>query len=236
MIFYLLAIVFFGLLTIVAFGLTIGGLVKKSRKLWVSSLCGFLFFTLLTVFLAFSYVKKSVDYIGSEEFQNETKKKAENLGKTWGNTVSGTAQGLEETLDEGALEKLAGKGSRIIGKGIKAAAIGLDETVGKTIVFTDESIDKAGITVGRADQILESNVGRSDSANDPSKYSFGLFLEFKNDFDGKLILTAFDSRGAKIDIAKVSIKETAGKEKVYVFKFDYFKPSVSNYCVLSRDK
>ena len=224
MILYLLLIVFAGLMTLIAMGLTIGGLVKKKQKLWISSLIGFVLFALLTVFSAYTYVKESINYMGTDEFQAETKKKAENLGKTWGNTVSGTAQGLEATLDDEAIAKLANKGANIVGKGVKAIATGLDETAGKTTVFADESVEKTGVTIGRAEQITDS-----------AKYSFGLFLEFKNDFDGKLILTAYDSKGLKQDNSELSIKQKAGKAKVYVFQFDYFQPGLSGYCILTKE-
>jgi hypothetical protein len=224
MIIYLLLIVFTGLMTIIALGLTIGGIVKKKRKLWIGSLVGFLFFTLLTVFSVYTYIKENINYMGTEEFQAETKKKAENLCNTWGNTVSGTAQGLEATLDDEAIAKLANKGANIVGKGVKAVATGLDETTGKTTVFADESVDKTGILIGRAEQITDS-----------TKYSFGLFLEFKNDFDGKLILTAYDSKGLKQDNSELTIKQKAGKAKVYVFQFDYFQPGLSGYCILTKE-
>ena len=161
--------------------------------------------------------------MGTDEFQAGTKKKAENVGKTWGNTVSGTAQGLEATLDDEAIAKLANKGAKIVGKGVKAVATGLDETTGKTTVFADESVEKIGVTIGRAEQIRDS-----------TKYSFGLFLEFKNDFDGNLILTAYDSKGLKQDNSELSIKQKAGKAKVYVFQFDYFQPGLSGYCILTK--
>lgn len=224
MILYLLLIVFAGLMTLIAIGLTIGGLVKKKQKLWIGSLIGFVFFALLTVFSAYTYIKESINYMGTDEFQAETKKKAENLGKTWGNTVSGTAQGLEATLDDEAIAKLANKGAKIVGKGVTAVATGLDETAGKTTVFADESVDKTGVTIGRAEQITDS-----------TKYSFGLFLEFKKDFDGKLILTAYDSKGLKQDNSELTIKEKAGKAKVYVFQFDYFQPGLSGYCILTKE-
>jgi hypothetical protein len=223
MILYLLLIVFAVLMTIIALGLTIAGFIKKKPKLWIGSLAAFVIFTLLTVFSIFSYVKESVNYMGTEEFQAETKKKAENLGKSWGNTVSGTAQGLESTLDDDAIAKLANKGANIVGKGVTAIATGLDETVGKTTVFSDESVDLVGITIGRAEQI----------SNSP-KFSFGLYLEFKKDFDGKLVLTAYDSKGLKQDNSELTIKEKAGKAKVYVFQFDYFKPGLSGYCILTK--
>lgn len=224
MLLYLLLVVFVGLMTLIALGLTIGGLIKNNKKLWISALVAFVVFSILTVVSVYTYVKESINYMGSEEFQAETKKKAENLGKTWGNTVSGTAQGLEATLDDDAIAKLANKGAKIVGKGVKAAATGLDETAGKTTVFADESIDKEGVTVGRAEQITDS-----------AKNSFGLFLEFKKDFDGKLTLTAFDSKGLKQDNASLAIKQKAGQAKVYVFQFDYFKPGLSGYCVLKKD-
>lgn len=223
MILYLLLIVFSVLMTLIAFGLTIGGLIKKKRKVWIGSLASFVAFSLLAVFSIVIYAKESINYMGSDEFQAETKKKAENMGKTWGNTVSGTAQGLEATLDDEAIAKLANKGATIVGKGVKAVATGLDETVGKTTMFPDESLAAAGISIGRAEQIL-------DSAN----YSFGLFLEFERDFSGSLVLTAYDSEGKKQDISIMTLTEKAGKAKVYVFGFDYFQPGVSGYCILEQ--
>lgn len=223
MIIYLLLVIFTGLITLIALGLTIGGLVKKKQKLWIGSLAAFVIFFLITVFAGYSYLKASINYMGSDEFQNETKKKAENVGKTWGNTVSGTAQGLESTLDEDAIAKLANKGATIIGKGVKATATGFDETTGKTTVFADKSIDDAGIDIGRAEKIADS-----------AKISFGLFLEFEKDFDGKLALVAFDSKGLKQDISELMINEKAGKAKVYVFQFDYFEPGLSGYCILKK--
>jgi hypothetical protein len=224
MILYILLIVFAGLMTLIALGLTIGGLIKKKQKLWIGSLVGFVFFTLLTVFVSYTYIKESINYMGSDEFQAETKKKAENVGKTWGNTVTGTAEGLEATLDDEAIAKLANKGATIVGKGVKAVAQGLDETAGKTTVFADASVDKTGITIGRAEHLTDS-----------ARHSFGLFLEFKNDFDGKLVLTAYDSKGLKQDRSELTFKEKAGKAKVYVFQFDYFQPGLSGYCVLTKE-
>lgn len=223
MILNLLFIVFTVLMTFIALGLTIAGLIKKKQTLWIISLAAFVIFTLLTVFAIYSYVKKSIDYMGTEEFQAETKKKAENMGKSWGNTVTGTVQGLDSTLDDEAIAKLANKGANIVGKGVKAVATGIDETVGKTTVFADKSIDLVGITIGRAEQITDS-----------AKFCFGLYLEFKTDFNGSLALTAFDSQGLKQDNAVLTIKEKAGTAKVYVFQFDYFKPGLSGYCILTK--
>ena len=223
MLLYLLLAIFLGLLTLIALALTIGGLVKKKQKLWIGSLVAFVFLTLLTVTAVYTYVKQTINYMDSDEFQAEAKKKAESLGKTWGNTVSGTAQGLEATLDDDAIAKLANKGGKIAGKGVKAMASGLDETAGKTTIFADEAVDKSGISVGRAEEV-------SDSVNN----SYGLYLEFKNEFDGKLRLTAYDSKGTKMDNAELEIKEKAGKAKVYVFHFAYFKPGLSGYCILTK--
>lgn len=222
MILFLLLLVLTGLLTLISMSFIIGGLVKKKQKVWIGGLIGFVLFSLLTVFAGYTYVKKSIAYMGSKEFQDDTKQSAENVGKTWGNTVSGTAQGLASTLDDEAIEKLANKGATIVGKGIKAVSKGLDETVGKTTVFSDESLDKQGITIGRAEEITDS-----------TKNSFGLFLEFKQDFKGRLNLVAYDSKGLKQDNSEIEILAKAGSGKVYVFQFSYFKPGVSGYCILS---
>ena len=221
MLIYLLLVIFVIILSVIAFGLTIGGLIKKRRKIWIPSLASFTVLILLTVLFSVIYAKKSIDYMGSAEFQMETKKKAENLGKTWGNTASGTAKGLESTLNDDAIAKLAGKGAKIVGKSANAISGGLDETKRKTRVFSDKSIENVGISLGNADELTDS-----------ARNSFGLFLEFKNDFDGTLALTAFNSEGVKKDVSKILIKEKAGNGKVYVFKFEYFQPGPNGYCVL----
>lgn len=223
MILYILLIAFAGLMTLIAIGFLIGGLMKKRQKVWVGGLIGFVVFTLVTVFASYTYVKKSIDYMATDEFQEETRKKAENLGKTWGNTVSGTAEGLEATLDDEAIEKLANKGANIMGKGVKAFAAGMDESTGYTTVFVDESVDKLGISVGRAEKLVDS-----------TDRSFGLFLTYNKDFEGTLVLTAYDSKGQKQDNAEISVNQRAGKALVHVFKFPYFEPGLSGYCILSK--
>ncbi|NDW08176.1 hypothetical protein [Dysgonomonas sp. 520] len=220
---HLLLSILVGLLTLVALGFTIGGLVKKNQKLWIISLVVFIALTLLSVFCIYKTVVAAIDYAGSEQFQQDAKNTAEKLSNTVGGVVSGAAQGLGNALDDEAIEKLAAKGGKILGKGIKATATSLDETIGQTTVFTDESINKEGIIIGRAEQTKSS-----------SKYAIGLFLEFKNDFKDKLILTSYDSQGNKQDISELNIDEKAGTSKVLIFQFDHFHPGVSGYCILTK--
>jgi len=65
------------------------------------------------------------------------------------------------------------KGGEIVGSGVKAITSGLDETIGKSTVFADESIQIAGIAIGRTEQIEGS-----------AKHGLGLFLDFGRGFDG----------------------------------------------------
>ncbi len=225
MLLYLVLTVLLSVLTFVSLVLIVVGLVKKKRSLWVGSLTAFVIGSVLTAACAFLYVRETFRYVASNEFQHDTQHVAEHIGETVGSAVSGTAEGLEATLDDEALAQLANKGAKIVGKGVKAVATGLDETTGKTTVFTDESVEKAGITLGRAEQISTD-----------VKNSFGLFLAFENDFSGKLVLTAYDSKGLKQDTSELTIQETAGKAKVYVFPFEYFQPSLSGYCILTQSK
>lgn len=225
MILYILLLVFSGLMMLIALGLTIGGILKKKQKLWIGSLIAFVFFTLLTVFSTYTYVKASIDYMGTDEFQAEVRKKGENMGKSAGSTASGAAEGFATTLDDEAIAKLAHKSGIVIGKSVTALSGGLDETMGKTSVFADKSLENVGISIGRAEHILDS-----------AKHSFGLFIEFKNDFDGKLYLTAYDSKGLKQDITEITVVQKAGRSKVYVFQFEYFEPGLSGYCILTHGK
>jgi hypothetical protein len=224
MILYILLIVFSILVALIALGLTIGGLVKKKRNLWIGSLATFVVFSLVTVFAIYTYVKETVNYMGSDAFQAETKKKAENMGKTWGNTVSGVSKGLNETLDDEAIAGLAKKSGTILGKGVQAFSTGLDETVGTTKVFADSLVNTMGIDIGRAELLL-----------DAAKYSVGLYIASKNNVDSKFVLTAYDSKGVPQDNATLAIKQQAGKAQVHVFTFAYLKPGPSGYCILTKE-
>ena len=185
---YLLLCIFAVLLTIISFGFIIGGLIKGKKSVWISSLMAFVILTLLSVSSIVLYVKKSIDYAASEEFQAETKKTASNWGKNIGNTVSGAADGLESTLDDQAIAKLAKKGGVILGSGVKAFAKGVDETLGKQAIYPDKNLEKSRIKIERAEWLVDS-----------AKLTFGVYLEFQNDFKGSLSLTAYDDHGNKID-------------------------------------
>ena len=88
---YLLLIVFSIVMILVLLGLLIGGIIKKKTALWMSSLISGIIFTLLTVFSIGTYVSKKIDYMGTEEYQEKSLRKAKNIGKAWGNKVSGVA-------------------------------------------------------------------------------------------------------------------------------------------------
>ena len=223
------AVIFLGfsllVLALGALGLTVWGLIQKKKTLWVSALVAFGVVGVLAGTLTVLLVKKSVDYLDSDEFGADTRATATAVGAAAGRTVSGAAQGLGAGLDDAALEKLARKGGTLVGRGVKAAAAGLDETAGKTTVFADESLAAAGIGLGRAQELPDS-----------ARYRFGLFLDFRQDFNGTLLLTAYDSKGLKMDNAAVAVEAKAGAAKVYVFAFQYFQPGLSGYCVLSKAK
>lgn len=222
MIIYLLLCVFAILLTVIALGLTIGGLIKKKRKLWIGSLSAFVLLVMLSIFTITTYISKSIDYMASEEFQEKTKKSASNWGKNIGNTVTGAAEGLEATLDEEVIAKFAKKSGMILGSSVEAITAGVDDAIGKQKVYADKKIEKNGITIGRAEMLVDS-----------VKYSYGLYLEFKKDYKGKLRLTAFDTDGKKIDNTEIEIDQKSGQDKVFVFQFEYLKPAQSEYSILS---
>lgn len=211
------------LLTLIAFGFALYGALKSKKPILVRSLIAFVVLCLVSTFAIYTYVKEQVAYMGSDEFQEETRKTAENMGKKLGNTISGVADGLESSLDEDAIERMAEKGARIMGKGIEASSKGFDETIGKTTVYLDESADKLGIKVGRAERLTDSIMP-----------SFALYLEFTQDVNTTLKLTAFDSEGKKMDNTTLDINAAKGDEKIHVFSFEYLNPGLSGYCVLAE--
>lgn len=222
MILYILFIVLAVLLTLTALGFTLYGALKKRKKMFGISLASFVVMTLVSVFAIYTYIGEQIAYMNSDEFGEETRMIGQNVGKKLGNTITGTLEGLDETLDEDVIASMSEKGSRIIGKGVEASAKGFDETTGKTTVYLDETAGKMGVSIGRAERLTDS-----------IKASYGLYLEFKDDFNKKLKLTAFDSEGKKMDNAILEVSASANSEKVYVFAFDYFNPGLSGHCVLS---
>ena len=217
---YILLMALCGMLFIAALGAAVYGFIKKRRTLAFSSVGAAALLTLAGIALAYTYVKKSIAYVASDEFQKETRDKAKGVGKTWGSTVSGVSEGLSSTLDDEAIARLANKSAVITGKVIKASSAGLDSTIRKTSITTDKSVQDAGLVVGRAEENIRS--GRN----------IGLFIDFNRAFSGKLKLTAYDAQGAKMDVSEVSLKEDAGTGHMVVFDYQYLTPGLSGYCIL----
>lgn len=220
---YLLLLVFAILMALIAIVFIVVGISKKNTQMWAGSLVGFVAFSLLIVFSIVKMVTSTVEYLGSDEFHEQTRKNAENWGKSVGNTITGASQGLEASIDEEAIYNLANKTARIAGNGVKAIAEGLDESVGKTTIFMNEEVSDEGIEIGRAD---EDNEGEGTVIT--------LHLDFEKDFEGKLRLSAYDSEGTKMETSELAVKEVAGTEKVFEFPFSYSRPGLSGYCILSK--
>lgn len=223
MLIYILLTVFSVIMAIVSVVAVIYFFIKKNKKIFLISLISTVVFTLCIITSSYMYFKHTLKYVSSEEFHDEARKQAENMGRVWGNTVSGVSEGLEASLDDEAIAKLANKAGKIVGKSVQSISEGVDETVIKTTVFADESIEKDGISIGRAEQVTDS-----------AKYALGLYISFKKDFDNTLTLTAYDNSGASVDVSKLQIKQSGGQAKVYVFEFDHFKPKANGYCILSK--
>lgn len=224
MILYALLVILCVLAVLIFIGFLIAGLYKKRKKMWITGLAGAVCFILLGVFTSYVYTKKMISYVGSEEFQKDVREKGENAGKTMGSTISGYADGLEQNLEEDVIEKLSGKGGRILGKGMVAIEKGLDETQAKTTIYPNESANNAGIKLGNVESLPNKDVR-----------TYGLYIEFSKDYKGKLYLTAFDKDGHKKDRAEIDVDEKAGQEKVFEFSFPYFEIGINDLCVLSTE-
>ncbi|HTH55497.1 MAG TPA: hypothetical protein VL728_05585 [Cyclobacteriaceae bacterium] len=217
----LLLIGFSGLMSLIAMALTTVGLMRRKRRFWKGSFVAFVCFVLFNVFSVYSYLNNSNDHRGFDGFQG--KRKTKDAGRILGNAASGATRDVQATLDDEAIIQLAKKGAKIVGNGMKAMTTVFGGPVGKTLMFTDESVAQAGIVIGRAERIAKTD----------TTSVFGLFLEFKKDFKGTLTLTAYDSNGLKRDTSEIALTGKAGKEEIQVFAFNYFHPHLSGYCVLS---
>lgn len=220
---YLFLILLFVLIGMVSIGCLLYGIIKKRKGILISGAILFILGGIGSAYAGFNYLNKTYQYIFSDEFQEDTKKGSEVIGKTIGSVSSGLSEGLTATLDEDAITELAGKSSVILGKSIKTIASGLDSTAGSKLIFIDKNLEDAGFELVRAEENYE-----------PANNKLGVFISYQKDFIGKLKLTNYDQTGKKIDVAEKDIRAKAGEEKVEVFSFPYSKMGITTYYILSK--
>ncbi len=106
MLFYFILLIISGLVTLVGVVSIIYGLIKKRRNFRSTGLFVFMIGLFGCFIFGYRYTKATLDYVKSNEFQEDTKKGAELVGKTIGTVTSGVSQGLSKTLDDEAIAKL----------------------------------------------------------------------------------------------------------------------------------
>jgi hypothetical protein len=224
MLLYILLLIIFGLLILTSIGILIYGLIKKRKNVTIIAVIIFVIGTVGGAFSAFAYAKQVVNYVRSNEFQNDTKKGSELVGQTIGSVSSGVSSGLATTLDDEAITKLARKSATILGKSIKSMASGFDSTIGNKNIFLDISLADAGFEFGRAEEKYHSKT------ND-----LLIFIDYKKDFKGTLKMTNYDQNGRKIDVSEKEINAKAGQGKVEVFSFSHSDLGITTYYILSKN-
>jgi ABC-type transport system involved in multi-copper enzyme maturation permease subunit len=222
MLVYLLLVIVFGLLTLAAIGLLIVGLIKKKKNVLVISAILFLTGTVGCVFSAISYTKEAIAYVKSDVFQDDAKKGSVLAGKTMGSVSSGLSEGVASTLDDEAIQKLAGKSATILGRSIKTIASGLDSTIGNKYVFIDKSLENSGLETGRAEEKSHSNTNDLE-----------IFIDYKKDFIGTIRITNYDQSGKKIEAVDKAINVKAGQGRVEVFNFTHSNMGLTTYYIIS---
>jgi len=223
MLIYLLLIIIFGLIILTAIGTFIFGLIRKRKNALIIAAILFTIGTIGCVFSAWTYTKKVVAYVKSNEFQDDARKGSALVGQTIGSVSSGVSEGLTATLDDNAITNLAKKSATILGTSVKTMASGLDSTLGNKNIFVDSSLVNSGLELGRADEKYNSKT------ND-----LAIFIDYHKDLKGKLRVTNYDQTGKKIDIAEKQINSKAGQGKVEVFSFPYSDLGLTTYYIISK--
>lgn len=223
MILYLILIVVFGLIILVSVGLAIFGIINKRKNLLVTSAILLTIGVIGCIFSALTYTKKAIEYVKSKEFQEDTKKGSELIGQTVGSATSGISNGLSKTLDDEAIKNLASKSATILSKITKTVASNLDSTLGHKNIFLDKTLENSGLELGRADEKYNAKT------ND-----LGIFIDYKNDFKGKLRITNFDQTGQKIEVVDKIVNAKAGQNKVVVFSFLHSDLGLTTYYIISK--
>jgi len=199
---------------LIASGFLIGGLAKKNKNMWISSLVVMVFSILIPSFLIVKGVKDTVTYVQSDQFAIDARATA----KISSSTISGSVKGFEEGLNEEDFAAAANKGAKITGRITESAAGGFDATLGTATVTTTPQAEALGIEIGR------SQLGKNKDVQ--------IFTSFNQAFKGILKLSAYDSEGKKMDVVKVEVDEPAESDKSIIFKFENNSPGLSGKCVL----
>ncbi len=223
MILYLILIIAFGLLTLIAMITSLFGLVKKRKSTLTTGLILFAIGLCGCFFSGYKYAKTALDYVQSKGFQDDTRKGTELIGETIGSATSGLSKGLSTTLDDESISKLAEKSGAILGKSLKTISSSLDSTIGNKKIFIDKTLQDENLTFGRAEEKYNSKT------ND-----LGIFIESKNDFKGKLKMTNYDQVGKVIDVATKEVTLKANNGKVEIFSFTNSSFGITTYFIISK--
>lgn len=223
MILNLLLIIISGIVVLASIGIVILGLVKKRKKILIISAILFIVGAIGFGISIFNYTKRVVKYVTSNEFQNDTKKSSELVGRTIGSVSSGVSKDLATSLDDEAIASLAKKSAIIFGKSIKTIASNFDSTLGNKNIFLDSSLANSGFKPGRAEEKYN-----------PNRNDLEIFVDYKKDFKGKLRATNYDQTGKKIDVSEIYVNSKAGQGKVEVFSFPHSNLGLTTYYILSK--
>ena len=223
MIGYVILILVFGMLVLIAIGSILFGLIKKRKSFWITGVILFVVGVTGVIISGLAYAKGLVDYVASKEFQADARKGSTLLGQTVGSVSSGLSKGISSTLDDTAIADLAKKSANILRKSMKTIASGLDSTIGNKQLFIDQPLADAGIELGRAVEQYHSNTSE-----------LGIFISYQKDFKGKLKLINYDQNGKKVDIALREVNVKSGTERVEEFVFSRPYAGLTTYYILSK--
>jgi hypothetical protein len=223
MLLYFTLLVISGLVTLVGVVSIIYGLIKKRINFRSTGLFVFMIGLFGCFIFGYQYAKNTIDYVKSNDFQEDAKSSAQFVGETVGTVTSGLSKGLSKTLDDEAISKLAQKSGAILGKSIKTIASALDSTIGSKSIFIDKTLERDGLTFGRAEEKFNAE------SND-----LGIFVASETDFKGRLKITNYDQTGKKIDVAEKEVNIRAGKGNVEVFSFTNADFGMTTYFIITK--
>lgn len=223
MIFYIILLILFTVIFVISIGTFIAGLIKKKNVLLIIGAVLFVGSIVGGAISGMAYSKEVLNYVKSTEFQKDVNKGSEIVGQTIGSVSSGISKGITSTIDDEAIHELARRSAAILGKSIKTVASGFDSTIGAKNIYVDQSLSDAGFELGRASEKINANTGE-----------LKIFITYKKDFKGTLLMTNYDQTGKKIDIAKKEVDVKAGVEKVEVFSFLHSDFGLTTYYILSN--
>jgi hypothetical protein len=216
---YFFFIVFAILIGLPGIILFILGLVHKRPIQWITGAVIIFASLIIVVSSIVTIINKSINTIN--KFNNLEKKHHSNPDYCDGNNSNEYSYAVNTEKERNVKE------IKSEDKGVSGFIKGIDNKLTLIHVKNNKQSELNGISIDKIEDYTPQTIKRNE---------ISLTLNFLNDFNGKLILTAYNTENIEVSESSISCLSQKGENKRVEFQFDKdVKFSEINYCILYQE-